>query len=62
MPMPPPKVEEKELGSELEESPVAGSLEDDAASVLTEDEEDLEDYCRGGYHPVHVGDTFSDGR
>lgn len=31
-------------------------------SVLTEDEEDLEDYIKGGYHPVHVGDTFSDGR
>lgn len=34
----------------------------DAGSVMTEDEEDLEDYCKGGYHPVHVGDTFSDGR
>lgn len=36
--------------------------EDDAASVLTEDEEDFEDYCRGGYHPVSVGDVFSNGR
>ena len=34
----------------------------DVGSVTTEDEEDLEDYCKGGYHPVHVGDTFSDGR
>ena len=25
-----------------------------------EDEEDWEDYCQGGYHPVHIGDTFSD--
>ncbi|KAI0344937.1 kinase-like protein [Trametopsis cervina] len=31
-------------------------------SVMTEDEEDWEDYVRGGYHPVHVGDSFSDGR
>ncbi|EPQ50731.1 kinase-like protein [Gloeophyllum trabeum ATCC 11539] len=31
-------------------------------SVMTEDEEDWEDYCKGGYHPVHIGDTFSDGR
>lgn len=31
-------------------------------SVMTEDEEDEEDYVKGGYHPVHVGDTFSDGR
>ncbi|WFD05359.1 non-specific serine/threonine protein kinase [Malassezia vespertilionis] len=35
---------------------------EDAGSVLTEDEEDYEDYCRGGYHPVHVGDQFSNGR
>ncbi|SAM84511.1 related to dis1-suppressing protein kinase dsk1 [Ustilago bromivora] len=34
----------------------------DMGSVMTEDEEDLEDYGKGGYHPVHVGDTFSDGR
>ncbi|MCO5612176.1 hypothetical protein L7F22_066438 [Adiantum nelumboides] len=31
-------------------------------SVMTEDEEDFEDYTKGGYHPVHVGDVFSDGR
>lgn len=31
-------------------------------SVLTEDEEDLEDYRPGGYHPVHIGDEFKDGR
>ena len=29
---------------------------------MTEDEEDYEDYVKGGYHPVHIGDTFSDGR
>ncbi|CAD6887157.1 unnamed protein product [Tilletia laevis] len=34
----------------------------DIVSVATEDEEDLKDYCKGGYHPVHVGDTFSDNR
>ncbi|KAE8226352.1 hypothetical protein CF326_g7712 [Tilletia indica] len=34
----------------------------DMVSVATEDEEDLKDYCKGGYHPVHVGDTFSDSR
>lgn len=37
-------------------------LSDEANSVLTEDEEDLEDYCRGGYHPISVGDEFADGR
>ncbi|KAH9857391.1 kinase-like domain-containing protein [Lenzites betulinus] len=31
-------------------------------SVMTEDEEDWEDYVKGGYHPVHIGDAFSNGR
>ncbi|KAG4300714.1 hypothetical protein PCANB_002977 [Pneumocystis canis] len=25
-------------------------------------EEDLEDYCKGGYHPVQIGEKFKDGR
>ena len=29
---------------------------------MTEDEEDWEDYVKGGYHPVKIGDAFSDGR
>ena len=29
---------------------------------MTEDEEDWEDYTKGGYHPVKIGDEFSDGR
>jgi serine/threonine-protein kinase SRPK3 len=29
---------------------------------MTEDEEDWEDYVKGGYHPVHIGDSFSDNR
>ncbi|KAJ3849776.1 kinase-like domain-containing protein [Lentinula lateritia] len=29
---------------------------------VTEDEEDWEDYVKGGYHPVHIGDAFSEGR
>lgn len=28
-------------------------------SVMTEEEEDLEDYKYGGYHPVHIGDEFA---
>ncbi|ESK87129.1 cmgc srpk protein kinase [Moniliophthora roreri MCA 2997] len=31
-------------------------------SIMTEDEEDWEDYVKGGYHPVKIGDTFSEGR
>ncbi|ODN80190.1 CMGC/SRPK protein kinase [Cryptococcus wingfieldii CBS 7118] len=33
-----------------------------ATSVLTEDEEDLEDYRPGGYHPVNIGDEFKTGQ
>lgn len=29
---------------------------------MTEDEEDYADYVKGGYHPVQIGDLFSDGR
>lgn len=36
--------------------------DEEVGSLLTEDEEDYEDYCLGGYHPVNVGDMFSDGR
>ncbi|KAF9264401.1 kinase-like protein [Marasmius fiardii PR-910] len=33
-----------------------------SASIMTEDEEDWEDYVKGGYHPVKIGDEFSEGR
>jgi hypothetical protein len=39
-----------------------GSYSSQSASIMTEDEEDWEDYIKGGYHPVKIGDTFSDGR
>ncbi|RKP25180.1 kinase-like domain-containing protein [Syncephalis pseudoplumigaleata] len=29
---------------------------------LSMEEEDLEDYCKGGYHAVSIGETFKDGR
>ncbi|KAK6532280.1 serine/threonine protein kinase, CMGC group, variant 2 [Arthrobotrys megalospora] len=29
---------------------------------VTADEEDFEDYCKGGYHPVEVGEQFKDGK
>lgn len=31
-------------------------------SMMTEDEEDWQEYVKGGYHPVQIGDHFSDGR
>ncbi|KAM6501028.1 kinase-like protein [Amanita muscaria] len=39
-----------------------GSYSSHSASIMTEDEEDWEDYCKGGYHPVKIGDTFSEDR
>src|SRR5438552_14743036 len=41
-------------------SPSSSSLEDPADN--TADEEDSEDYCKGGYHPVQVGESFKDGK
>ncbi|KAK6443769.1 uncharacterized protein TrAFT101_000364 [Trichoderma asperellum] len=37
------------------------STADDPAEN-TADEEDSEDYCKGGYHPVQIGENFKDGR
>ena len=39
-----------------------GSFSSQSGSIMTEDEEDWEDYVQGGYHPVKIGDAFSDGR
>ena len=42
-------------------SATSPSSADDAADH-TADEEDSEDYCKGGYHPVTVGETYKDGK
>lgn len=39
-----------------------GSYSSHSGSMVTEDEEDWEDYVKGGYHPVKLGDMFSEGR
>ncbi|KIW08068.1 hypothetical protein, variant [Verruconis gallopava] len=44
----------------LSRSPSSSSTEDDGQSV--QDEEDTEDYCKGGYHPVQVGEQYKDGK
>ncbi|TIA70618.1 hypothetical protein E3P92_02548 [Wallemia ichthyophaga] len=42
---------------------LAGSYESfESDSVNSEEEEDLDDYCKGGYHHTMIGDTFADGR
>ncbi|ROT41602.1 serine/threonine protein kinase [Sodiomyces alkalinus F11] len=42
-------------------SPSSQSSGDDA-NENTADEEDSEDYCKGGYHPVQIGEKFKDGK
>ena len=45
----------------MSRSPSSSSSEEDAAEA-TADEEDSEDYCKGGYHPVQVGESFKNGK
>ena len=47
--------------SPLNRSPISETSEEDPAET-TADEEDSEDYCKGGYHPVHVGETYKEGK
>lgn len=45
----------------MNRDPSTSSSREDAAET-TADEEDSEDYCKGGYHPVTVGENFKDGK
>ncbi|KAI7819627.1 kinase-like domain-containing protein [Gamsiella multidivaricata] len=36
--------------------------DNDAYSICTDEEEDMEDYKKGGYHYIAVGDAFNEGR
>ncbi|UKZ60978.1 uncharacterized protein TrAtP1_002251 [Trichoderma atroviride] len=47
--------------SSMTRSQSSASTADDPAEN-TADEEDSEDYCKGGYHPVQIGENFKDGR
>lgn len=49
------------MSSGLHHSPTSASSVDDAADI-TADEEDSEDYCKGGYHPVQIGENYKDGK
>lgn len=40
----------------------SSSSDRDEGAEATAEEEDSEDYCKGGYHPVTVGETFKNGR
>ena len=48
--------------SQLYDSPVSRSDSSADEMDITADEEDSEDYCKGGYHPVQVGETYHNGR
>jgi serine/threonine-protein kinase SRPK3 len=48
-------------GAHISRSPSSSSSGDDTAGA-TPDEEDSEDYCKGGYHPVSVGETYNNGK
>ncbi|KAJ5618831.1 hypothetical protein N7510_002815 [Penicillium lagena] len=45
-------------------APLSRSSSSSSADELetTAEEEDSEDYCKGGYHPVVVGETYNNGR
>ncbi|KAI9769983.1 MAG: serine/threonine protein kinase, CMGC group [Geoglossum simile] len=49
-------------GATLSRSPSSTSSGNEDPAENTADEEDSEDYCKGGYHPVSVGETFKDGK
>ncbi|KAL1632779.1 serine/threonine protein kinase, CMGC [Neofusicoccum ribis] len=48
--------------SQLSRSPSSTSSSDADPAENTADEEDSEDYCKGGYHPVQVGEQYNNGR
>ena len=49
-------------GQDLHQSPSDSETSGDEGTENTADEEDSEDYCKGGYHPVHVGEQYKDGK
>ncbi|KAF2006980.1 serine/threonine-protein kinase SRPK2 [Amniculicola lignicola CBS 123094] len=50
-----------QYAAQLNHSPSSSSSSVDEADN-TADEEDSEDYCKGGYHPVSVGEEYKDGK
>lgn len=50
------------LASAMTNSPTSSSSAAEDIAENTADEEDQEDYCKGGYHPVTIGEKFKDGK
>ncbi|KAG2185590.1 hypothetical protein INT44_002383, partial [Umbelopsis vinacea] len=40
----------------------SGGSDDEGEQEFENEEEDREDYRKGGYHPIHIGDKFKDGQ
>lgn len=60
---PPPMNHQKpQYGHDLHQSPSESESSGDEGAENTADEEDSEDYCKGGYHPVQVGEQYKDGK
>ncbi|CEJ89579.1 Putative Serine/threonine-protein kinase [[Torrubiella] hemipterigena] len=55
------KTRAHQLAATMTASPTSSSVADDI-NENTADEEDSEDYCKGGYHPVEIGEKFKDGK
>jgi serine/threonine-protein kinase SRPK3 len=51
-----------QYGQDVHQSPEGSESSGDEAQENTADEEDSEDYCKGGYHPVQVGEQYNDGK
>ncbi|KAF4550826.1 Protein kinase domain-containing protein 42 [Elsinoe fawcettii] len=47
---------------DMAHSPDSESSSGDEATENTADEEDSEDYCKGGYHPVQIGEQYNNGK
>lgn len=65
---PPPTYSEQEATAGDDELPAYdegdeySSEGDDEEGESNQEEEDFEDYCKGGYHPVRVGEKYNNGR
>lgn len=51
-----------QYGHDLHQSPSESESSGEEGTENTADEEDSEDYCKGGYHPVQVGEQYKDGK
>jgi serine/threonine-protein kinase SRPK3 len=51
-----------QYGGQISHSPDDSESSEDDATENANDEEDSEDYCKGGYHPVQVGEQYKDGK